>query len=238
LQIVTSPTLDPAEILEKLNAKFSCNLELALAQQPTRLIDLEIRTRVLGEFGPLLRETECKTLTQDQLASLPEEVFADVVTSLYLGAIGLVKPAEMSLRRAVELGLALVYLWDLPHAFWGWKECDMDLSFSLMVEHLDSPSYRSFLASTIGLSVNIPLFNSRQLREIYRWASNTTHGKISTHKVLIGDGFSHVPAEWSDCLKLLNSAVAEVLNLWFNRYPNVAKKAREIVPAYNRICNS
>jgi hypothetical protein len=127
---VASSKLEPAEILRKLNQKFTSNLDSATASPPSNLNDIEIRAHVLGEFGPLLAEMACDTPTQVQLAKVPEEVFADVVSSMYLGAIGLAKPAHMTIRRAIELGLALIYLWDLPHLFWGWKECDMDLSFS------------------------------------------------------------------------------------------------------------
>lgn len=235
---MTSPILGPAEILKRLNAKFSRNLQSAVEQESAKLSDLEIRARVLGEFGSLLRANECSTTpTQEQLTNLPEEMFADVVSSIYLAAIGLAKPAHTTLRRAVELGLALVYLWDLPHAFWAWKECDQDLSFSEMLEHLDSPGYRSFLAHEVGVPVGAPLFDAKRLRTVYRTTSNTTHGKISTHKVLLSDGFSHIPAEWSDCLDLLDSAIAEVVRLWFNRYPKTAEQVRQSVPAYDHICS-
>ena len=56
-----------------------------------------------------------------------DEVFADVVSSIYLSACGLDKPAQMILRRALEVGAATVYVWDLPHVFSGWKEHDEDL---------------------------------------------------------------------------------------------------------------
>ncbi len=189
----------------------------------------------MGEFGPMLLEIDAKGPAQIQLARLPEEVFADVVSSLYLGSIGLVKPAHTTIRRALELGLALVYLWDMPHAFWGWKECDKDLAFSEMLEHLESRSYKSFLANEIGLHDDSILVNGKRLRDIYRITSNTAHGKISTHKVLMGDRFSHVPAEWLECLDLLDGVTSEVVRLWLNRYPGVARKVREVVPAYDRI---
>ena len=235
---MASSRLEPAEILRKLNHKFASNLDSAIASPPPNLNDIEIRAQILGEFGQLLEEIACETPTQVQLAKVPEEVFADVVSSMYLGAIGFAKPAHMTIRRAVELGLALVYLWDLPHVFWGWKECDKDLSFSEMIEHLDSKSYRSFLANAIGFPANAALVDLKRLREIYRITSNTTHGRISTHKVLMSDGFSHVPAEWSDCLNLLDSATSEVIRLWFNRFPDAALRARQLVPAYDRICTT
>ena len=203
---------------------------------PAKLSDVEIRARVVGEFGSLLRANECTTPTHDHLTRLPEEMFADLVSAIYLAAIGLVKPAHTTLRRTLELGLALVYLWDMPHAFWAWKECDKDLSFSEMLEHLDGAGYRSFLANTAGVSASIALFDTQRLREVYRMTSNTTHGKISTHKVVLSDGFSHIPTEWSDCLDLLDSAITEVLRLWFKRYPKTAEQVRQLVPAFDRIC--
>jgi hypothetical protein len=74
-----------------------------------------------------------------------------------------------------------------------------------MIEHLDSKSYRSFLAKAIGLPADTALADLKRLRELYRITSNTTHGKVSTHKVLLGDGFSYIPAEWSECLDVLGA---------------------------------
>lgn len=229
--------LEPTEILRKLNHKFSSNLESAIASPLATLSNIEIKTQVLGEFGVFLQKVDSKTPTQSQLAMVAEEVFADVVSSMYLASIGLVMPAHMSMRRALELGVALVYLWDLPHVFWGWKECDKDLSFSEMLEYLESKSYRSFLANTINFPLDATLVDIRRLREIYRITSNTTHGKIATHKVLMGDGFSHSATEWSDCLDLLDGTTSAVIQLWFHRYPSAAQNVKDAVPAYGRICD-
>jgi len=48
-----------------------------------------------------------------------DEIFADSICSAHFAACGLDLPAQMVLPRVLDLGVGAVYLWDLPHVFWG-----------------------------------------------------------------------------------------------------------------------
>jgi hypothetical protein len=74
---------------------------------------------------------------------------------MYLLSVGLIVPARMLTRRAFELGLGAVYMWDLPHKYWGWAKHDHDLGFTEMIEHLTSQSYLTHLANVQGKSVAV-----------------------------------------------------------------------------------
>ncbi len=124
-------TLHPTDVLRKLHAKFSTNFDQASVDCVAELERVDIKTRAVAECGSELAKMPGLTTSQVQLSGAAEEVFADLVTSVYLGSIGLDRSAQMVLRRSLELALAIVYLWDLPHLFWGWKQCDYDLSSTL-----------------------------------------------------------------------------------------------------------
>jgi hypothetical protein len=143
----------------------------------------------------------------------------------------------MVLRRALELGLAIAYLWDLPHLFWGWKECDHDLSFSEMLEHLGSPNYRAFLNNAVGLPKDQFVIDAATARRIYRTTSDTVHGKVTTHKVLSADGFTHNPDQWTAHLLLIDQVATLLLGLWFKRFQGLELAVRTALPSYDRICS-
>lgn len=176
------------------------------------------------------------TTSQIELSCAAEEVFADLVTSVYLASIGLDRSAQMVLRRSLELGVAIVYLWDLPHLFWGWKQCDYDLSFSEMLEHLGSLNYRTFLDDTGGPPAAEVLIDAAAARRIYRAASNTVHGKVTTHKVLAADGFNYNSDQWKAHLRMVDEVATLLLMLWFRRFSYVESAVRAALPSYDRVC--
>ncbi len=133
------------EVLARLHEKFSGNFLAATKIPPPLLEAVEVKTRAIAEFGQLLRQPAALSPSQIRLAAAADEIFADITCSIYMAAASLGPPAPMVLRRALELGVAVVYLWDQPHLFWGWTECDQDLSFREMLAHLESQSYLAFL---------------------------------------------------------------------------------------------
>jgi hypothetical protein len=232
---VDKSTLHPPEVLRKLHAKFTANFDQAILGCVLELERVDIKTRALAECGAELARIPGLTTSQLQLSHAAEEVFADLVTSVYLACIGLDRSAQMVLRRALELGLAIVYLWDLPHLFWGWKQCDYDLRFSEMLEHLDSLNYRTFLAKTAGLPTDDILIDTAAAKRIYRTTSNTVHGKVTTHKVLAADGFIHNPDQWNAHLLLIDEVAALLLGLWFKRFSFLELAVRTALPCYDRV---
>ena len=227
-------TLNASEVLSKLHAKFSGNFERAITTSTGDLERTEIKTRAIAECGSVLAKIAGLTPSQVELAGAVEEVFADLVTSVYLASIGFDRAGQMVLRRALELGIAIVYLWDLPHLYWGWKRCDHDLSFSEMLEHLGSANYRAFLENTAGLPSREVLIDASAAKAIYRMASNTVHGKVTTHKVLVADGFNHSPEQWAAHLDLTERISMILLDLWFKRFSGLGADVKTALPAYER----
>jgi hypothetical protein len=124
-------------LLGSLHTKFGGNIE-SLEQDTIKLFDkIDLNSRVIDGIRVALLADHCGTDSQKKnCAEILDEVFTDFTLAMYLFALGLNVPARMSVRRAFELGVASVYMWDLPHEYWGWKKFDTDLSFSNMVTHL------------------------------------------------------------------------------------------------------
>jgi hypothetical protein len=187
---------DGLEVFRKLAAQFADNFTKALVARTSEVARVEIKARCLASVGELLRTKCADSPTRQGVALIYDEVFADCVCSMYLAAQGLDKPAQLVLRRVLELGLAAVYLWDQPHLFWGWKELDQDLSFNDIAEHLSSPSYLKFVVSENGGTAPTHLFDVTVARREYRVLSNTVHGKISTFESPLVDRFRHSDSDW------------------------------------------
>jgi hypothetical protein len=227
--------LSAPEVLSKLHEKFTSNIAQALPSCANELERIDIKARALAECGSELSKGRGLTESQLQVSSAAEEVFADIVTSAYLASIGLDKPAQLVLRRAFELGLVVVYLWDLPHMFWGWKECDQDLSFSEMLEYFTGLNYRTFLNKTVGSRMDDSIIDAAAARRLYRTASNTVHGKISTHSTRSFDGYVYNADRWKTHLILIDEVATLLLDLWFKRFPNLSAVVRSAVPAFDRL---
>jgi hypothetical protein len=208
-QICQKPT-DELEILRRLAAQFAENFETALRAAIPETKRVELKSRCLSSVGGLLRDKCAGSNTQSQIAGIYDEVFADCVCSIYLAAQGLDKPAQLVLRRVLELGLAGIYLWDQPHLFWGWKELDADLSFNEITDHLSSTAYLRFVASENAATVPSPLFDATLARKEYRALSNTVHGKLNTFESPLADRFRHSDGDWKSHLARLE-AVQDLL---------------------------
>jgi len=139
------PSGEQTNIWNDLNKKFSQNLGLALAQDERLASEAELQARAIPVIAKILAEKLELTNWQRDALCMFDEVFADIICSIYLGACGLDKPAQMILRRALEVGIATVYIWDLPHVFWGWKGHDRDLNFNEMLDHFASQGFTSFV---------------------------------------------------------------------------------------------
>lgn len=184
------------KIFFTLEGRFSSNLKAALSGS-TKIEKVELRARCLATIGKLL-DNRSSNVTEKEICKIYDEIFADTICSLYLAGCGLDKPAHAVLRRVLELGMAAIYLWDLPHVFWAWKNHDADLNFNEMLEHFGSTGYRSFVSATAPTPLPDPLFDIPLARKEYRALSNTIHGKISTFETALPSRFSHSDADWNE----------------------------------------
>lgn len=209
---------DSLAVFQRLAAQFSKNFDAALLVSTTEIKRVELKSRCLSTVGELLRDKVATSETQKQIARVYDEIFSDCVCTIYLAAQGLDKPAQLVLRRVLELGLAAVYLWDQPHVFWGWKELDQDLNFNEILSYLSGEPYLRFIASENDPAAIIPALDLSLARSEYRSLSNTVHGKFCTFESPLADRFRHSDTDWKIHLGRLEAIQDLLLNVATMRF--------------------
>ena len=210
-------------MLSALHGKFDENLKQALSSSSVLLTGADIRARAVHDIAELLRSEQALTPTQQEITQVFDEIFADLIGSIYLAGLAMDKPARMLLRRALELGIAVPYLWDIPHIYWMWKEHDQDLSFKEMVEHLSDLKYKTFLLRENPHYAEEEVLNSGSANNIYRSLSNIVHGKISDFESTSPERFKFSEPDWREHLALTCTIERMLLNLWKCRFAVVSK---------------
>lgn len=228
VQICQKP--DGLEVFRKLAAQFTQNFTTAFSLLVPEIKRVELKSRCLSSIGEILHSKCATSDTQKQIATIFDEVFADCVCSIYLAGQGLDKPAQLVLRRVLELGLAAVYLWDQPHILWGWKEFDEDLRFTEITTYLSTPSYLRFVASENKQVDPTPIFDASIARNEYRALSNTVHGKISTFESPLIDRFRHSDGDWKSHLARLEAIQDLLINATCARFAAVRENLKIIQP--------
>jgi hypothetical protein len=225
---------DVTSVFRGLNAKFSENLNLAFQSSTEIVCTVELKARSIDAVGRILSQIDTITHTQAEIVSIFNELFADIISSLYLAACALDKPAQIILRRVLELGVAIVYLWDLPHKFWGWKQHAQDLNFSEMLDHLGSPQYTSFISSANTAFSGPQVLKIADAKKIYGSLSDTVHGKISTLESVLPNRFKYSKEDWELHLSLVNTVEDMLLYLFQNRFKEVSSNIHEQFPQIAR----
>jgi len=225
---------DVTTVFKELHSRFSENLQLAFQASNETLCTVELKARALDVIGRILSQTKTITPTQTEILLIFNELFADVISSLYLAACALDKPAQIVLRRVLELGVAIVYLWDLPHKFWGWKNHDQDLNFSEMIDHLNSPQYISFVKSINSAFNGSAILKAPDAKSIYGSLSDTVHGKISTFESVLPNRFKYTDEDWQTSLSLVHAVEDILLQLFQNRFEDVHINIHEQFPQIAR----
>lgn len=208
------------ELITGLHNKFGKCLE-GLSPASLKLFDeIEQKCRVVGELrSTVFAEAESR---HAHCAEIFDEVFADFSVAMYLLAAGLIVPARMAVRRALELGVAAIYLSDMPHRYWGWRKHDEDLSFTEMVTHISSSSYESYIQNLHQLAAPKKLCDPKRLQAYYRDLSNTVHGKYDGLAPLSPDRFSGDDKNLRPHLEITLEVQKAVLDLIKNRFPTRA----------------
>ncbi|MBD1927553.1 hypothetical protein H6F74_15060 [Trichocoleus sp. FACHB-90] len=228
-------SLGVTQIFIELQEKLKQNLKVSLLENIEKLSQVEIKARAFAILGQVIREKTYLSQSQKEITTIFDEVFADVVTSVYLAGCSLDKPAQTLLRRVLELGVAIIYLWDMPHQFWAWKCHDKDLNFNEMIDYLNSASYTSFILGEnykkyTGFSLEVD-----ECKKIYRTLSNTIHGKISTFESVLPDRFNHNSADWQKHLDLVTKVQNILLHLWENRFSDSFFELEKRLPSLSRL---
>ena len=216
--------------MRDLNAKFCNNLGLALANEEPLASKAELQARAIPVVAKILGSQSDLTTWQRDALCMFDEIFADVTCSIYLSACGLDKPANMILRRALEVGAATVYVWDLPHLFWGWKDHDKDLTFNEMLEHFSTQGFNSFVRSQNPHYKGADLVDAAVARSLYRKLSNIIHGKIATFESMLPDKFQYSQDDWRSHLQQVCEVEKVLLALWENRFRCVSENLMSEFP--------
>lgn len=231
--MVHSERISVSQLLKSLHDGFGENLKSINSNFLDHLDRIDLQSRVISEIRENLLSDYCTSVFHKTICNeLLDEVFSDFSLALYLCASGLIVPSQMSTRRAFEIGLATIYLWDLPHCYWGWKNKDEDLSFSAMVSHLNSTGYLEYLKQAHeGIAVE-PICRQRDFQEIYRELSNTAHGKtsglppLSPARFSLGESQLYVIRQF----ELIYRAQSAILRLIFGRFAQLENKVQEAMP--------
>ncbi|KAF0220023.1 MAG: hypothetical protein FD174_1468 [Geobacteraceae bacterium] len=230
-----APRQAVTELIASLHTNFGRNVgNFALGTIP--LFDgIDLNSRIIDGIRTALLVDHCGTDDQKKIcAEILDEVFTDFTMALYLFAIGLIVPARMSVRRALELGLATVYMWDLPHEYWGWRQLDADLSFSNMVTHLNSAGYLAYLASIQGRTDTKVICDPVYFQRFYRKLSNTVHGKVEGLPPLTPERFAADKNGIAEHLKLTMEVQEALIELLYGRFHGLKADIEKAFPQVGR----
>lgn len=215
----------------KLNELLTGILEESLKNPLSSFERIEVRNRAISAIGQIFSEQQNLSSHQNELIKMFDEIFSDLVLSSYFSFCALDKTAQITLRRVLELGVAIVFLWDLPHKFWGWKTFSLDLNFTEMVEHIKSKSYIDYVTHENTSFKSEALFNDKKAKEIYGQLSNVIHGKIDTFESNLPNRYQFSEVDLESNLSLTESVQSILMELWENRFPEIFVILRAKLPA-------
>jgi hypothetical protein len=223
------------DLILALHASFGGNISRLDEATVASLEYSSLQARAIYAIHEELQSTYCGTEPhRSQCASVMSEVFADFSIAAYLIAAGLIVPARMVCRRALESGLAAIYMWDLPHEFWEWKKFDGDLSFGSIVDHLSSRAYGAHIAALNCLSEGNSFVNATVIKKLYRKLSNTVHGKENDLPPLAPERYAPTQPTTSGELTLLVEAEHVLLLAWRTRFPGIDQYLKHDFPSLAR----
>ena len=185
----------PEKILEELNKKFNSNFSECIGDNQEKLSQLFLNARAVSETGQILRSMS-PLKYQEKCCLIFDEIFSDIVLSIYLASCAIDQPANIVLRRVLELGVAVIYLWDMPHIYYLWEQNDHDLSFTEMITHVNSEGYRSYVESENAEGFEGELIESDIAKKLYGELSDIAHGKISSFESGLENSFSFRCDDW------------------------------------------
>ncbi len=217
-------------LLPSLADKFRSNLEQGLSGECEKLTSLEIRARACANLGECLRKDGSIEPHQLEICGMFDEVFSDIVISTYLSASGLDNPARVMLRRSLELGVAIAYLWDQPVRFYSWSNHDEDLSFKEMMEYFSSQGFATYVQKLAPTSQQCGL-DIAKVNGFYRALSNTAHGKWTTLEVVSELRFMHNSKDLEHHLILVNDVGESLISIWKARFPEHCREVFKCLPS-------
>ncbi|MFZ3408123.1 hypothetical protein [Vibrio chagasii] len=208
---------DPREIMVELHEKFNNNFTVWKAVENIELDRTLTLLKGTAAIGDLLRESS-NSKHHEICCKIYDEIFSDGVSALYLASTSMDKPANIVLRRVVELGVAALYLWDMPHMAHSWNSHDQNLSFTEMLNHINSKGYRDYVSLESSIYIGKELIPSKRFQKIYGDLSDVVHGKITTFESNTPQRFQFVEQEWLNFIVLIEEILECLLRAFVIRY--------------------
>jgi len=204
----------PKAILKELQQKFKLNFEECTknVHQDQDLSIIFFNAKVISEIGQILKkQTHAKH--QIKCCIIFDEIFSDIVSATFMASCSLDKPAHIILRRVIEIGIASIYLWDMPHIMYSWEFLSYDLSFSEMIKHLNSEGYKRYISEETGQTFN-EIIESKILEKYYGEFSDILHGKPFSFESNLPNRFIFNKDDWAS----FTSSAKEILNVLISAY--------------------
>ncbi len=209
------------DIHQGLHNKFADNLKQSLVEKNSDLEEMEVKARAAYFLGEILFKDRNITDTQREVTKIFHEIFTDFTVASYLSCCAIDNAARIVLRRILELGIATVYLWDLPYKFWNWNNYDdhsNDLNFKEMLDYLNNRGYVDFVNKENDTTLT-RLINKESVGKTYRELSNVIHGKSITFESLDEDSFGYKEADLSELVDYTCKIENTLLSIWKARFP-------------------
>lgn len=217
------------DIHQGLHDKFAGNLKQSLTKKSSDLEEMEVKARAAYYLGEILFKDTNITDTQREVTKIFHEIFTDFTVASYLSCCVIDNAARIVLRRILELGIATVYLWDLPYKFWNWNNYDdysNDLNFKEMLDYLNNRGYVDFVNKENGTTLT-NLINKESASKPYRELSNVIHGKSITFESLDENSFEYKEDDLSELVEYTKKIENILLSIWKARFPNHFKQLED-----------
>ena len=174
-------------------------------------------------FGEILkRETDSNSVQKEILKFFPE-IFKDLTLSAHFLYCSTNNVSQIILRRILEIGISVIYLWDQPYIYLKWKKLDehiADLSFKEMIDHLNDVGYVEFVNIENSSEIN-HLVLKDEVNSIYRELSNVIHGKELSFESISSESFELNEMDLSKNLDLIIRVENILLKIYCTRFTKI-----------------
>jgi len=201
----------PTEIMTLLSEKFNSNFREWQGIKDNKLDKVIFSIFTLNTIAEILNKKK-KSVHHDVCIKIFNEIIADTSSSLYLSACAIDKPAKIVLRRVLELGVASIYLWDMPHIVYSWKNHDEDLSFSDMLKHITNQGYIDYFTENEKIDGKVCVIDTKKAQRIYGELSDVVHGKITSFETDLPNKFTFEREDWERFIELVEVVLGMVIN--------------------------
>ncbi|WFZ83845.1 hypothetical protein NFK79_17190 [Citrobacter freundii] len=200
----------PVEIVSLLNEKFSSNFNEWKRIDEKNVDKIFVSIFTLSAIAEILNDKKT-SIHHDICLRIFNEIIADTASSVYLSACAMDKPAHIILRRVLELGIASIYLWDMPHIIYSWQNHDHDLSFTDMIKHLNDNGFKDYVRMQNNITSQLKIIDVKECQKIYGDLSDIVHGKITSFETDLPNKFLFDELDWQKFINLAENVLRLII---------------------------